>query len=203
MGKGSALTFKPAVEAAGHDWPDDYVKGVGWVHEHPQELVESPVPFGRYALTFVRGLSGVAARTRHDYERGLRNHLLPAFGSLDLRDDAAIAPALVREWVNRLRAGERTSADSTPWQQRPLRPKTIQNLHGLVIAILQDAVETNPPLRSSNPAAGIRLPRLDEATGDDEMVVLTHDEFPDSPWLHQPDARDMLTVFAGTGLRLG
>lgn len=199
--KGSALTFKLEVEASGHDWPDDYVKGVGWVHEQSQEPVESPVPFGDYALAFVRGLSGVADRTRHDYERDLRNHLAPAFGHLDIRDGTAITPALVRQWVNGLQTGERDPADPARWRRRPLRPKTIQNLHGLLTAVLQDAVEADPPLRSSNPAAGVRLPRLDDGTEDDEMVVLTHDEFQLLRTCIKPDVRDMLTVFAGTGLR--
>lgn len=82
-----------------------------------------------------------------------------------------------------------------------MRPKTIQNLHGLLMAILQDAVETNPPLRTSNPAAGVRLPRLDDEAEDDEMVVLTHDEFRLVRECIKRDARDILTVFAGTGLR--
>lgn len=97
--KGSALTFKLAVETAGHDWPDNYIKGGGWVREQPQEPAQ-PVPFGEYALDFVHGLSGVAARTRHDYERDLTRHLLPVFGQLDLRDPVGLTPALVRGWVN-------------------------------------------------------------------------------------------------------
>lgn len=83
-----------------------------------------------------------------------------------------------------------------------MRPKTIQNLHGLLAAILQDAVEADPPLRPSNPAAGVRLPRFDD-TGEEEMVVLAHDEFRLLRDCIKPDARDMVTVFAGTGLRYG
>jgi integrase len=55
-------------------------------------------------------------------------------------------------------------------------------------------------LRQANPATGVRLPRLDD-TGDEEMVVLTHDEFRLLRDCIKPDARDMLTVFAATGLR--
>lgn len=53
----------------------------------------------------------MAARTRHDYERGLRNHLLPIFGDLDFRDGSAITSRLAREWVNALQDGEREERD--------------------------------------------------------------------------------------------
>lgn len=37
-----------------------------------------------------------------------------------------------------------------------------------------DAVEADPPIRATNPAAGVRLPRLDDKSGGEleEMVVL-------------------------------
>ena len=44
---GSALTFKLAVEAAGHRWPNNYDQGVGWI-ENTQSAAEDssavPVP---------------------------------------------------------------------------------------------------------------------------------------------------------------
>lgn len=69
------------------------------------------------------------------------------------------------------------------------------------MAILQNAVEADPPLRASNPAAGVRLPRLDDGIGEDEMVVLTRDEFRLVRACAKADVRDALTAFAGTGLR--
>ena len=68
-------------------------------------------------------------------------------------------------------------------------------------SILQDAVEAEPPLRPSNPAAGTRLPRPDDGEGDQEMVFLTEGEFHLLRECTKPDVRDMLTVFVGTGLR--
>ncbi|MQA85034.1 MAG: tyrosine-type recombinase/integrase [Streptosporangiales bacterium] len=205
-----ARDFKAAVEVAGHQWPPGYVKGVGWVADQPDEpdqpeedprAPEEPVLFRDYALAYVRGLSGVDDRTRHDYERDLRRHLLPVFGDLDIRDGTALCPALVRRWVNDLQAGQPDPDDPKRWRRRPLRPKTIQNLHGLLFTALQDAVNADPPLRASNPAAGTRLPRLDDDEGDEEMVFLTRAEFALLRSCAQPDVRDMLTVFVGTGLR--
>lgn len=192
------------MEAAGHDWPDDYIRGIGWVTEEPalpEPPADQPVLFADYALAYVRGLSGVDDRTRHDYERDLTRHLLPVFGDLDIRDGHALGRALVRRWVNQLQRGERDVDDPARWRRRPLRPKTIQNLHGLLYAVLQDAVDADLPLRAANPAAGTRLPRLDDGEDDEEMTFLTREEFAVLRACAQPDVRDMLTVFAGTGLR--
>lgn len=134
--KGSALMFKLAVEATGHDWPDDYIKGVGWAREQqPDDPPEPSVPFGDYALAFVRGLSGVAARTRHDYQRDLSRHLLPTFGELDIRDSGAINPGLVRAWVNGIRMTHRGGgashwAEDDPEPERHARVRLAEHGRG-------------------------------------------------------------------------
>ncbi|WP_259401460.1 hypothetical protein [Microbispora sp. H13382] len=107
----------------------------------------------------------------------------------------------MRTWVNTLQHGVADPVNAKQWLRRPLAPKTIQNLHGILFAILQDAVEADPPLRTSNPAARTRLPRLDDGEGGDEMVFLTEQEFALIRACAKPDVRDMLTVFVGTGLR--
>ncbi|MCT9934488.1 hypothetical protein N5079_30210 [Planotetraspora sp. A-T 1434] len=60
---GEAIAFKHAVEASAHQWPE------------PVPATETPrTPlFADYALAFIASKSGIAERTRHDYERGLRN----------------------------------------------------------------------------------------------------------------------------------
>ncbi|WP_055483150.1 tyrosine-type recombinase/integrase [Sphaerimonospora mesophila] len=201
--KAQAVTFKLAVEAVGHQWPEGWIRGYGWAPAAPvdDKPEVEPIPFRDYATTFVASLSGIEERTRHDYERDLRNHILPTFGDLDIRDGNAIDRSLVRTWVNTLQHGVADPANPKQWLRRPLAPKTIQNLHGILFAILQDAVEADPPLRTSNPAARTRLPRLDDGEGDDEMVFLTEQEFALIRACAKPDVRDMLTVFVGTGLR--
>lgn len=201
---GSALTFKLAVEAAGHQWPDNYVQGVGWLEDTQspaEDPTGGPVLFGDHALRYVRTLSGVDERTRHDYERDLRNHMLNMFGDLDIRDGGILDRSLVRRWVNELQSGVADPDNPAQWLRRPLAPKTIRNVHGLLYGILQDAVEADPPVRTSNPAARTRLPRLDDGEGDEEMVFLTEAEFDLLRECAHPDVRDMLTVFVGTGLR--
>ncbi|MFI6320995.1 tyrosine-type recombinase/integrase [Nonomuraea sp. NPDC050556] len=201
--KASAVTFKLAVEACGHYWPDNWVKGFGWAPEGPAEAEpDPPVPFGQYAQRLVASLSGIEDRTRSDYLRDLKNHILPVFGELDLRDESQVFDRVtVSTWVNQLHRGIPDPVEPRQWLRRPLAPKTIQNLHGLLYTILQSAVEAIPPIRSSNPAARTRLPRLDDGEGDDEMVFLTEQDFSLLRSCAKADVRDMLTVFVGTGLR--
>jgi hypothetical protein len=88
--------------------------------------------------------------TRDGYRRIVRNHMDTTFGDLDVRDPTAITADLVAEWVLALQALGR-------------KPKTIHNVHGLLYAVMQAAVEAEPPLRSSNPCAMTRLPRIDDS----------------------------------------
>ncbi|MEU1737573.1 hypothetical protein [Streptosporangium sp. NPDC020145] len=191
------------MEACGHHWPENWIRGFGWAPPPEEQPVKAdPVLFAEYAQRFVANLSGIEERTRHDYERDLKNHIVPTFGGLDLRDESpAFDRTTVSAWVNDLHRGIPDPGDPRAWLRRPLAPKTIQNLHGLLYTILQGAVEATSPIRVSNPAARTRLPRLDdgegEGEGDDEMIFLTEQEFTLLRTCAKPDVRDMLTVFAG------
>lgn len=226
--RNSAVSFKLAVEAAGHEWPEgwvrgdgwhpDYRPGLGWTEPDPEPEPEA-VRFREYALDLIESLSGIDERTRADYRRDVNRHMLPAFGGLDIRDAKALSATTVRAWVNQLQAGipdPRTPVNPNAptsgrkgakrgeragWLRAPLRPKTIQNLHGLLFIILESAVQADPPLRASNPAARTRLPRIDDGEDSDDMCFLTREEFELLRDRIQEDVRDMLEVFVLTGLR--
>lgn len=126
-GGGSTRTCKLSVEVPGHDRPGDYVNGVGWTratNEAPTELAEPPAPFSEYVLIYVQPVRSSRARTRHDYERDLRNHLLAVFGDLGLRSPAAITSSRSRQWVNDLQDGQRDPNNPTRWRRRPLQQKS-------------------------------------------------------------------------------
>ncbi|WP_155343188.1 hypothetical protein [Acrocarpospora pleiomorpha] len=206
--KAPAVTFKLAVEACDHQWPDNWIRGSGWApaNEPTPPAKQDPLLFAEYAQRFVAALSGIEERTRHDYQRDLKNHILPAFGVLDLRDETEnFDRAIVSAWVNTLHLGIPNPDHPRQWLRRPLAPKTIQNLHGLLYAILRNAVETVPLIRTSNPAARTRLPRLDDGEGDEEMVFLTEQEFLLLRAGAKPDVRDMLGVAFTqvSGVKLG
>lgn len=182
-----ARTFQQLVDQAGQQWPEGWIKGVGFVQAEPDPAA---VLFGAWAEDYITHLTGIQNRTRADYRRAVQIHMVPAFGDLDVTDPQAITPKRVAAWVNAL-------------QTSGLAHKTIANLHGLLYAILQAAVEAEPQLRTSNPCAKTRLPRLDDGEGDEEMVFLTPAEFEVIRAALAPDARDLAAFLFATGLRWG
>ncbi|GAA0985101.1 hypothetical protein GCM10009555_059910 [Acrocarpospora macrocephala] len=117
---------------------------------------------------------------------------------LDIRS-LALNRALVSGWVNALHTGAAQPVDSDGRIRKPLAASTIHNLHGLLYAILQYAVEAEPPLRRSNPAARTQLPSADDEG--DKACFLTPEEFALLRSCADDDIQDALTVLAGTGLR--
>lgn len=163
-----AKTFRGRVEAAGERWPDD--------------ATPADVPtITAWATRFLETRTGIADRTRADYERDLKRHVLPTFGE-QFVDEPGHED--VRRWVRGL-------------EQRKLKPKTIANLHGLLAAMFREAVRAQ--LRPDNPCDGTRLPRADRA-GDD-LCALTPTEFALLRECIEEDSRDLLTVLVGTGMR--
>ncbi|WP_444962868.1 tyrosine-type recombinase/integrase [Nocardiopsis sp. M1B1] len=221
-----AHTFKLHVEAAGHQWPENWIRrqgwapgwvpGHGWVRsdEEDDEPEAEPVLFADYARDLVNSMTGIEERTRADYHRDLAIHLIPRFGRANLRDPAQLKPKDVRAWINHLRTGVPDPAapyrTNTPsrgrkkepgWLRKPLSPKSIHNLHGLLFTVCEAAVREDPPLRPSNPASRTRLPRIDDGEGEADMCFLTREEFALLRDSMAEDVRDMVEVFVRTGMR--
>jgi integrase len=220
-----AHTFRLHVEAAGHRWPENWIRrqgwapgwvpGHGWVKTDEDDEPEAePVLFADYARDLVDSMTGIAERTRADYHRDLDIHLIPRFGKVNLRDAAQLKPKDVRAWVNHLRTGvpdptapHRTSTPSRGrkkepgWLRKPLAPKSIHNLHALLFTVCEAAVREDPPLRPSNPASRTRLPRVDDGEGEADMCFLTREEFTLLRDSMAEDVRDMVEVFVRTGMR--
>jgi hypothetical protein len=58
--KAEATRFRRDVDASGQDWPEGWVKGVGYVSTGPEPIIE--VPFLPYGQTYVRDLTGITSR---------------------------------------------------------------------------------------------------------------------------------------------
>lgn len=199
----SAKEFRRIVEAHGNRWPPGWVRGKGFVQEpsHPDD-----VPFTKWAERYIQRLNKVDDRTRSDYLRELRLHLsllrhTDLHGNVSPATICNITQDDVNDWVRREMEGERNPAKSGKWRRRPASPKSIANRHGLLYSIVQAAVDTEPPLRSSNCCKRTDLPRVDEHTAE-EMVFLEHDEY---QLIHDrftnDAARDLADLLVGTGLR--
>jgi integrase len=184
-----ATKFKADIEAFEHDWPDGWVKGVGYLRPG----AEAPTgvhPLLSYGTAYISRLTNVGPDTRSDYLRQLRalvgwlrpiKGIEPTVENLTTNDD--------KDWILARRAAGAS-------------PKTIANYHGLLYAVCREAVRDG--LRPNNPCEGVKLPpRDDDLDDDDDKVFLTESEF---ALLHRcldEDARDLVLADVGTGLRWG
>jgi len=185
----SAAKFQAQVESNGHRWPEGWAKGRGFRGEPEPEVVEVHA-LSDFGTAYVRRLTSVGPDTQTRYLTQV---------------------ATLVGWVRTVRAAEPTlegftADDDRDWINARRRagasPKTIANYHGLLSAIFKSAVAKG--LVASNPCEGVKLPPVDDDTGDDEDTdFLTESEF---GLVHQAmdvDSRDLLVVAAGTGLRWG
>ena len=138
--------------------------------------------FGEYAESWLATKANLAARTRINVERRLRNHLLPRFGNEPI---ARIEPADVRSWVATL-------------TERGLAPGTVRAIY-LVLAQIMPTAEVDRVITRS-PCLGIRLPR---ASGRDEMCFLSADQVTRPAEAIGPRYRTLIYAAAYTGLRAG
>ena len=93
--------------------------------------------------------------TRAGYEAYIKNHFVPAFGTLPLRD---LTPRLLQQFYN------------FKVTQEGLSPKTITNINQCLHKALEHAVREG--LIPSNPASSINLPRSSRPS----IGILTLDE---------------------------
>ncbi|MGW7292884.1 tyrosine-type recombinase/integrase [Streptomyces xiamenensis] len=197
----AAERFRDLVNGHGQQWPPGWVRGQGFVADQRRK----ETMFEPFALAFVDRLTGIQGDTREKYRKEIRNNLTPWFGPFSVEDgEGSIIRTMVQDWVNDLKAGNLAPLD--PRDRKPrtaYKPKTILDKHGLLSAIMQSAVEAEPPLRASNPCVKTRLPRIDEAEDEEEITFLERDEW---SWIYEflpDDAKDLGETIAETGLRWG
>ncbi|MFF8432807.1 tyrosine-type recombinase/integrase [Streptomyces bacillaris] len=197
----SAERFRDLVDAHGQNWPPGWIRGQGFVADRRrQETMFEP-----YALAYVDRLTGIQGDTRARYKKEIRENMVPWLGPYSVEDgEGTIVRDMVQDWVNDLVEGRLAPLD--PPNRKPrtkYAPKTVGDKHGLLYAIMQSAVDAEPPLRSSNPCAKTRLPRADGAEEEEEMVFLEREEW---AWIYEclrDDAKDLAETLAETGLRWG
>jgi len=110
----------------------------------------------------------------------LRTHIQPHFGAFALGD---ITPMMVRAWVAELNASK--------------APATVQKALQILRKILATAVSDG--LLASNPATGVKTPRIEQK----EMRFLGLDEIEDLAAAMDPRYRAAVHLFSFGGLRAG
>jgi integrase len=177
-----AIAFKRLVDAADNHWPFGWVKGYGFTTATDTTTGPTLRVWAEKAIT-ARFRAG--ARTKADYRRDMKNHVYPHLGDLPI---AAIGELDIGRWLTLL-------------IESGMAPKTIQNIHGTVSSIMNDAMAQRPPLVDHNPFAG-RLGELPDVRTE-EMVFLTQAEFRSIVrWMSDPYS-SLARLLAGTGLRYG
>lgn len=208
-GEEAAEIFCKAVNEAGQQWPLGWVKGQGYIDPEAEAPAEDRYRFRTYALTMFDNKTGIQEQYRKDCVRDLERYLFPTFANCDVRSIEHFNHDTVQAWVRKLEQTKvhkgRAPKNGTP-KLRAMSPKTIRNLHGLLSAVLQKAVNAEPPLRGRNPCDLTSLPRTDDdgADGGEDIEFLTPDEV-DGVIQHMERRSDQLlaTVKYGTGMRWG
>ncbi len=133
-----------------------------------------------WSRTFLEGLAHLKPSTRERYVVALRAHILPTFGNVPL---ARVAYTDVATWVQGL-------------IDKGLSPATVRYAHRVLSLLLDNAVKDGR--LTSNPAAGVRLPRVVTS----ERRFLTVDEV-ERLAEHAEPYSILIRVLAYTGLRWG
>lgn len=137
------------------------------------------IPFADWAQRWTEARL-VRVSTAASENGRLRNHLLPFFGRMALKD---ITPLTVRGFVAQL--------------STKLAPKTVRNVHAVLSTVLRDAVLEG--LLLSNPCNAIRLPKEPRS----EAVFLSPAQIEALVQATPPAYRALVLTAAGTGMRWG
>lgn len=131
--------------------------------------------------------TGATAGTRAEYRRLAQRTWLPVLGHLPV--DVPTRDT-IRRWVGQ-------QSKTVTRRGTPTSAKTIANAHGLLSAVMAEAVDAGH--RGDNPCRGVKLPSGER----DEMVVLTDSEL--AVLVHHVPGhwRPLVAFLAGTGLRWG
>lgn len=197
-----AVVFLALVTDAGQRWPKGWVPRLGF--PEPAEPPPDDTLLMEWIYRYIKRLTGIDERTRHDYRRTAERHFATVFPpELTIR---TVKADDIEDWVRAEERGQRNPDDPEKWSRPPIGPKTIANNHGLLYSAIQRALEAEPPLRSTNCCSKTKLPRVDDAA-DDEMVFLEHAEYQrlraELAAICGGDSVDLADWLVGLGLRWG
>lgn len=130
----------------------------------------------------IKRLTGIEDRTRADYRRDVRLHILPHLGNIRAQQ---LSTESVAAWINKL-------------EDDGCSPKSIANYHGLLSAIMT-TYAAQPDTRDDNPCKGLRLPSRDRTRDRDKFLEV--DEYELLLAQIPPQWQPLVRTLAGTGAR--
>ena len=181
------------MEVAGHEWPQDWVRGEGWVAPTPAPVrvtfAEVATAEGGYFEQQARRVKRGKLKpyTLHRDRRTYALHFEELFGHVVFEE---LGAEEIGDWVD-----DQVEAGSAP--------KTIRNRHGLLSSVMKHG-RMRMSLRGDNPCELTELPDLDTATCEARQIRF----FQPSEWALlrsclAPDIQLALDVDLATGLRWG
>lgn len=191
-----ATEFRTAVEAAGNQWPEGWVRGEGWAIEPPPP----PTPVRPTVAEVATGELGYFVQQERRVKRG---KLEP----YTLHRDRRCYVAHLEEFFGHLTFEDVDEQDVAAWIDEQLEagaaPKTIRNRHGLLSSILSHG-RRRLKLRPDNPCELSELPDLHTARPEARQIRF----FQRREWTVfrsclAPDVRLLVDVALATGLRWG
>lgn len=182
-----ALAFRAAVEANGNRWPEDWEPGRG------TRVVDDEQTFAEFAAVYIDSRTELQPRVRLDYERKVE-----ILREVEILGDGGRLYRPFHQPLTRI-----TERDIKAWLSQWSRsPKTLSNYHGLISAIMAEAVYLK--LIPANPCTrtGVSRRRVKEQAR--EVVPLTHEQYHVLLSLEKDETiRDLVAVTVLTGLRMG
>lgn len=204
----SAKVFKEAVDDCGQEWPPGWVKGRGYItQDAADDKDDARFRFRAYATASIERRTGSGRRYRQGSLGELERYVFPTFANCDIRSTEHFSADTVADWLLRMQK-------TMVWRgskHRPMSPKTIKNLHGLLSSILKQATMEEPPLRARNPCERSALPKAapaaegdDDDDHDEDMEFLEPSEVEGIvSCLQFPEDKRLVRVAFATGLRWG
>jgi integrase len=184
-----AQTFKADVEAAGHQWPEGWVKGKGYATQ-PETPVDGPTfddvtrDYYEHQMSRVK-LGRLKPYTLHRYRRMEAIHLSSTFGATPF---TSINHLDIEDWVI-----QQVDAGASP--------KSIRNRHGLLYSILAHG-QKRMRVRFDNPCEITELPEVDHKIAR-QVRFFQHGEWALFRGCLNRDVHLLVDVLLKTGIRWG
>jgi integrase len=187
----AAESFRLAVEVAGSQWPEGWVKGEGYVKLDETKPVSTEPDFTEVAEAYFTSQDKRIKRgklkgyTLHRYRRAYVLHLSDSFDGMEF---ASIRPDDIEDWVDK--------QIDLAWA-----PKSIRNWHGLLSSIMKHGSK-RMQLGYGNPCEVTDLPETN-STKARQIRFFQHDEWGIFRPCLKEDVHLLVDVTLQSGLRWG
>lgn len=139
------------------------------INPDPRKRKSAELTVADWVRRHIDGQTGIEQTTIDKYDDYLKNDIAPNLGDIPLKE---LSSQDIGRWVKVMEtSGGRAGTGHAP--------KTLKNKYGFLSGALNAAVAHKPPLIEANPCAGRRLSRGSAEASNEDMRMLSRDEFAD------------------------